>query len=120
MWRQCRCARGSIDILVIPSSGDKRSATERRGFASKFKHQLEQLQDSFITYCTAAVELYRKQFACTFVMVREYDLFSRLLATVTRQGELCSMDQCFAASFLTYMGVKSVIYIQFGTHSYTE
>lgn len=88
MWRQCWCACGGTDILVIPSSGDKRFATERRGFASKFKHQLEQLQDSFITYCTAAVGLCRKQFACTFVMVREYDLFSRLLATVTRQAEI--------------------------------
>lgn len=57
VWRQCWWAYGSIDILVIPSSGDKRSASERRGFASKFKHRLEQLQDGFITYCTAAVGL---------------------------------------------------------------
>lgn len=44
---QASGAYGNIGILVIPSSGDMRSASKRRGFASKFKRQLERLQNSF-------------------------------------------------------------------------
>lgn len=47
LW-QYRYTGDNIDILVIPPSGDTRSASKRRGFACKFKHRLEQLQDSFI------------------------------------------------------------------------